>query len=112
MDWEIEDTLVCPATGTGFAVATAVKNMKLILWYKGNYFLRTGNALNNGPSGISVNGRKTPITIIHTFHHSTALWQIFKNRISCPGNDNQTMINCPQSNECAFTLCPYGARST
>lgn len=111
MDWEIEQTLVCPKTGTGFAVASAVKNMKLIVWYKGNYFLRTGNILSHSPFGVIVNGRRTSIAIIHTFHYSGALWQTFKNRITCPGNDEPGIINCQHRKTCIFTLCPYGAKS-
>ncbi|WES70223.1 anti-adapter protein IraM [Superficieibacter sp. HKU1] len=111
MDWEIEHTLVCPVTGTGFAIASAVKNMKLILWYKGNYFLRKGNILTHSPFGVIVNGRRTSIAIIHTFHYSGALWNTFKNRISCPGNDDPTLTVCHRYKECVFTLCPYGAKS-
>ena len=30
MQWNIENSLVCPVTGTGFSVAASAKNLKLI----------------------------------------------------------------------------------
>lgn len=38
MQWNIENSLVCPVTGTGFSVAASAKNLKLIIWYNGDYF--------------------------------------------------------------------------
>ncbi|MBF8469452.1 anti-adapter protein iraM, partial [Klebsiella oxytoca] len=35
MEWNIENSLVCPLTGTGFSVAASARNLKLIIWYNG-----------------------------------------------------------------------------
>lgn len=45
MEWSVENNLVCPTTGTAFALTSGAENLKFILWYKGDYFLRTGSVI-------------------------------------------------------------------
>lgn len=34
MEWSVENNLVCPTTGTAFALTSGAENLKFILWYK------------------------------------------------------------------------------
>lgn len=54
MQWNIENSLVCPVTGTGFSVAASAKNLKLIIWYSGDYFLSIGSVINITQNEVSL----------------------------------------------------------
>jgi hypothetical protein len=56
MQWNIENSLVCPVTGTGFSVAASAKNLKLIIWYNGDYFLSIGSVINITQNEVFING--------------------------------------------------------
>ncbi|VFS11879.1 anti-adapter protein IraM [Citrobacter koseri] len=58
MEWSVENNLVCPTTGTAFALTSGAENLKFILWYKGDYFLRTGSVISPEDSGVLANGKK------------------------------------------------------
>lgn len=111
MEWSVENNLVCPTTGTAFALTSGAENLKFILWYKGDYFLRTGSVISPEDSGVLANGKKRNIKILHVFPYSNALWASLHNRIDCPGNGVVTINHCARQQRCVFTLCPYGART-
>ncbi|SQB21886.1 anti-adapter protein IraM [Citrobacter koseri] len=67
MEWSVENNLVCPTTGTAFALTSGAENLKFILWYKGDYFLRTGSVISPEDSGVLANGKKRNIKILHVF---------------------------------------------
>lgn len=56
MEWNIENSLVCPLTGTGFSVAASARNLKLIIWYNGDYFLNIGSVINITQDDVFING--------------------------------------------------------
>jgi hypothetical protein len=58
MQWNIENSLVCPVTGTGFSVAASAKNLKLIIWYSGDYFLSIGSVINITQNEVFINGAR------------------------------------------------------
>lgn len=111
MDWFIKHALVCPGTGTAFAIASCMRNLKLILWYRGDYFLREGNTLSTSPFGLIVNGKKRDLVIVHAFPFSSSLWDSFSNGIDCPGNTHPFIAECPKRPECLFKYCPYGVKA-
>ncbi|NIY47455.1 anti-adapter protein IraM [Cedecea colo] len=108
MDWFIKQTFVCPNTGTAFALATCMRNLKLILWYRGDYFLREGNILSTSPYGLIVNGKERELVIMHAFPFSSTLWTSFRNNIHCPGNNHPFIRECAERWKCLFENCPYG----
>ncbi|QFH71681.1 anti-adapter protein iraM [Enterobacter sp. E76] len=110
MEWVVEKQLVCPSTGTFFALVSSARNLKLILWYKGSYFIRTGNSLNTGYFGVNIKGRARNIEIIHAFPFNPVLWNTFKSTMSCPGNDALLSCECNLAESCLFKICPYGIR--
>lgn len=67
MQWNIENSLVCPVTGTGFSVAASAKNLKLIIWYNGDYFLNTGSVINITQNEVLINGEPGDLQVIHAF---------------------------------------------
>ncbi|WP_342325392.1 anti-adapter protein iraM [Kosakonia sp. BYX6] len=110
MRWNITDMLVSPTTGTAFAVASNSAGKSVIVWYKGDYFLRPNNSLQTDAKGIIVNGKMHQFSVIHTmpyFHHT---WEKLKNSCHCPGNDNISLRTCDQQHGCLFELCPYGIK--
>ena len=109
MEWIIEKSLVCPVTGTGFSLAAAAKNLKLIIWYTGEYFLRTGTVIHISKKVVTVNGKPVFVNILHIFPYAREIWQTLAQRILCPGNNNPLLQICNQMKTCKFTLCPYGA---
>lgn len=111
MEWVVENQLVCPQTGTFFALASGAKNLKLILWYKGNYFIRSGNVIRTGYFGLHINGRARSLEILHAFPFSQPVWNTFKSAMNCPGNDGNMANRCLNAEPCLFQLCPYGLTS-
>ena len=66
MQWNIENSLVCPVTGTGFSVAASAKNLKLIIWYSGDYFLSIGSVINITQNEVFINGLPGDLQVIHS----------------------------------------------
>ena len=110
MQWNIENSLVCPVTGTGFSVAASAKNLKLIIWYNGDYFLNTGSVINITQNEVLINGEPGDLQVIHAFPYTEILWSTFARYIDCPGNENPMLLICHRRSLCKFALCPYGAR--
>lgn len=110
MEWVVEKQLVCPSTGTCFALVSSAKNLKLILWYKGSYFIRAGNTIRTGYFGININGRARNIEILHAFPYNIILWNTFKSTMCCPGNEALISCECTRAESCLFKICPYGIR--
>ncbi|KAF1367544.1 hypothetical protein [Yokenella regensburgei] len=108
MNWEIKNMLVCPDSGTAYAVAASPGDLDIIVWYKGSYFLRPGNMLTTSDLGLFVNGRQRDIELISCFPYTNSLWLYFQVRTECPGNNNQLLTNCPCEARCLFPYCPYG----
>lgn len=111
MDWFIKQALACPNTGTTFAKASCMRNLKLILWYRGDYFLRQGNTLSTSPFGLIVNGKRRDLIIAHAFPFSPSLWNSLINNMDCPGNTDQFIAECPKRPKCMFKHCPYGVKT-
>jgi len=109
MEWFVKQALACPKTGTAFAVVSGVRNLDLILWYRGDYFLHKGNTLSTTAFGIVANDRKRDINVIHAFPFSPSLWASFSNNIQCPGNTEPFIHGCTKKPDCRFKHCPYGA---
>ena len=74
MQWNIENSLVCPVTGTGFSVAASAKNLKLIIWYSGDYFLSIGSVINITQNEVFINGVPGDLQVIHAFPYTENLW--------------------------------------
>lgn len=110
MQWNIENSLVCPVTGTGFSVAASAKNLKLIIWYSGDYFLSIGSVINITQNEVFINGVPGDLQVIHAFPYTENLWSTFSKNIECPGNQNPMLLICNRRSLCKFALCPYGAR--
>ena len=110
MEWNIENSLVCPLTGTGFSVAASARNLKLIIWYNGDYFLNIGSVINITKDDVFINGEPGDLQVIHAFPYSEKLWSTLTKFIQCPGNQNPTLLICNRRSICKFVLCPYGAR--
>lgn len=110
MEWNIENSLVCPITGTGFSVASSAKNLKLIIWYNGDYFLNIGSVVNITKNEVFINGEPGDLQVIHAFPYTEKLWLTLSTYIQCPGNHNPALLICNRRNLCKFILCPYGAR--
>lgn len=110
MQWNIENSLVCPVTGTGFSVAASAKNLKLIIWYNGDYFLNTGSVINITQNEVLINGEPGDLQVINAFPYTEILWSTFARYIDCPGNEDPMLLICHRRSLCKFALCPYGAR--
>ena len=110
MQWNIENSLVCPVTGTGFSVAASAKNLKLIIWYSGDYFLSIGSVINITQNEVFINGVPGDLQVTHAFPYTENLWSTFSKNIECPGNQNPMLLICNRRSLCKFALCPYGAR--
>jgi len=108
MEWKIIDSLACPETGTLFAAATSPRNLKLILWYQSDLFLRSGHRLSTTISGMVINGRFNKMNIIHAFPFSSQLWTSLIHRTACPANLSDFNGLCLNMATCQFIRCPYG----
>ena len=80
MQWNIENSLVCPVTGTGFSVAASAKNLKLIIWYSGDYFLSIGSVINITQNEVFINGVPGDLQVIHAFPYTENLWSTFSDQ--------------------------------
>lgn len=67
MNWNIQKFIVCPDTGTMYSLAVSAKNLQMILWCKGDYFLRQGSVMDSTPFGMVVNGKVRKIQVLHAF---------------------------------------------
>jgi hypothetical protein len=110
--WEVSYTIFCPETGTAFAVVRSVKNLRLILSYKGECWLRNGSEIETAVSGLIVNGKLCNITVLHVFPFTAYLWSDLILKSSCPGNMDPFIRHCSQPVICRFAPCPYGAIRT
>ncbi|WP_072037714.1 hypothetical protein [Enterobacter sp. Bisph1] len=110
MRWDITDMLLSPTTGTAFAVARNSDQFSVIVWYRGNYFLRTNNHLEIEGSLIFIDGKVQDLRVIHTMPFIPSIWRTLKNSCHCPGNENISLRTCERQNECLFELCPYGIK--
>ncbi|WJD49832.1 anti-adapter protein iraM [Enterobacter sp. PGRG2] len=110
MTWKIIDSLASPDTGTYFSIAQTSKNLKLILWCKGDYFLRQGNAFLTGELGLFVDGKLRNISVIHASPYNAKLWQNLLKKTDCPGNTRDFVTPCPKDKKCRFALCPFGLK--
>ncbi|OUC37066.1 hypothetical protein BJP35_2331 [Enterobacter sp. J49] len=109
VQWEVSYTIFCPETGTAFAVVRSVKNLKLILWYQGEYWLSKSCEIETSASGFIVNGKLRDITVLHVFPFTTVLWEDLILKSRCPGNTDPFIRDCSQHLICRFSLCPFGA---
>ncbi|WP_318356769.1 anti-adapter protein iraM [Enterobacter sp.] len=108
MDWIIKETVVCPKTGTAFAIASTSTELQFILWYRGDYFLHSGNIISTTSFGLVANGKLRNLHLLHVFSFSHALWCSLTRNLDCPGNTHPSIRHCPQRSGCRFKQCPYG----
>ncbi|MCK1967978.1 anti-adapter protein iraM [Franconibacter sp. IITDAS19] len=111
MNWKIIDSLASPDTGSFFSIAQSSRNLKLILWCKGDYFLRQGNILTTAALGLLVDGRPRNISVIHASPYNPDIWQNLVHKTNCPGNTKAALTFCQKENGCLFALCPYGLKA-
>lgn len=109
MYWVVEKRMVCPRTGTIFIHVLTVKNLRLIIWYKGDYFISVGSVLVTSPFGIVIDGKIRALNILRTFPYNSTLWSSFLKSSGCPGNEGALITRCMHRRDCVFALCPYGA---
>lgn len=109
MYWVVENRMVCPRTGTIFIHVLTVKNLRLIIWYKGDYFISIGSVLVTSPFGIAVDGKLRTLHILRTFPYTPSFWSSFLENSGCPGNEEGLITRCANRQKCVFALCPYGA---
>jgi len=107
MEWKIIDSLASPGTGTFFAAVCSPRNLKLIMWYRSDFFLRSGHCISTSNIGFVINDRLKEINIIHAFPFSTELWANFIKTTRCPGNSPNFKGSCLNSSSCQFKECPY-----
>lgn len=112
MYWVVENRMVCPRTGTIFIHVLTVKNLRLIIWYKGDYFISIGSVLVTSPFGIAIDGKIKKLHILRTFPYKPSLWSSFLQNSDCPGNEGALITRCARRQHCMFALCPYGALTT
>lgn len=112
MRWNITEMLVSPTTGTAFAKAGCTDELSVIIWYKGNYFLRPDNMLHTTALGVFVDGQVRDFTIIHSMPWSAELWQKLVKKSDCPGNNHPGVRVCDKQKDCLFELCPYGVQKS
>lgn len=110
MEWKIIDSLVSPTTGTFFAAASSTRNLKLILWYQSDFFLRSGHSLSTSSIGIVINGQFRKLYILHTFPFTTEAWNDLIQKTGCPGNAPNFNGPCLNITSCQFKQCPYGIK--
>ncbi|STV58467.1 anti-adapter protein IraM [Klebsiella michiganensis] len=106
MQWNIENSLVCPVTGTGFSVAASAKNLKLIIWYSGDYFLSIGSVINITQNEVFINGVPGDLQVIHAFPYTENLWSTFSKNIECPGNQNPMLLICNREASASSPCAP------
>lgn len=109
MKWLIEKNLVCPSTGVCFALLSGLKNLRMVLFYQGDYFLREGSMLRTSEFGLVINGMIRKIKIIHFLPFNHSLWHTLEDKLGCPGNKAPLLNECDKKTKCVFKLCPYGA---
>jgi len=109
MKWVIERNLVCPSTGVCFALLSGLKNLRLVLFYQGEYFLRAGSILKTSEFGYVVNGMLRNIKVIHFLPFNPSLWQTLEDKLECPGNKVALLNECDKKTKCVLKMCPYGA---
>ncbi|HFZ8995632.1 TPA: anti-adapter protein iraM [Citrobacter freundii] len=107
MDWKIIDSLADPNTGSYFSVVQGSKNLKLILWCRGDYFLRQNSKLSTGEQGLYVNDQLRNISVLHVLPYNVRLWQTLIKKTDCPGNTNKSLVCCPVNKKCLLKPCPY-----
>ncbi|MCU6679474.1 anti-adapter protein iraM [Leclercia tamurae] len=112
MYWVVENRMVCPRTGTIFIHVLTVKNLRLIIWYKGDYFISIGSVLVTGPFGIAIDGKLRKLHIMRTFSYNPSFWSSLLANSGCPGNHGNLLTRCEHRQDCVFALCPYGAISS
>ncbi len=110
MEWKIIDSLASPTTGTFFAATSSPRNVKLIIWYRSDFFLRSGHRISTNNIGLVVNGRLYKIDIIHAFPFSAELWANFIKTTNFPGNSPNFNGPCLNTTICQFKQCPYGIK--
>lgn len=84
--WEVSFTVVCPESGTAFAAVRSVKNLRLILWYEGEYWLSKNSEIEMAASGLIINGKIRSISILNVFPFNADLWSVLILKYNCPGN--------------------------
>lgn len=110
MEWKIIDSLASPITGTFFAAVSSPRNLKLILWYQSDFFLRSGHRLSTNNFGIAIDGRLKKINIIHTIPFRPQVWTDLIKKTGCPGNLPVFNGQCLNTKLCKFKQCPYGIK--
>lgn len=110
MKWIVEDSIVCPETGTVFSIIVGSRNVKLTIWYDGREYLSSGSEIMTESNKTIVNGCVHDLKLMHVFPHSRKTWLTILNTAKCPGNSNDTITDCINTNKCKLIYCPFNAR--
>lgn len=107
-NWISLGTIVSPITGTFFTTIITQHNHKYVLWYKGDYLIKTGDLIKVCNSGFLIADQLRQINIIQIDKHSATLWRVMQNMSSCPGDTEPENMHCTSTARCIFTTCPHG----
>lgn len=107
-NWICLGSIVSPITGTFFTTIITQHNHKYVLWYKGDYLIKTGEVIKVCNNDFFIADQLRQINIIQIDKHSTTLWRVMQNMSSCPGDTEPEKMHCTSTARCIFTTCPHG----
>lgn len=112
MKWIVEDSIVCPETGTVFSIIAGFRNLnlKLTIWYEASSYLSPESEILTESNETIIDGCVHDLNLMHVFPYSTRTWSKISNTAKCPGNSNNNITNCTNTNKCKLIHCPFNAR--
>ncbi|ANG94884.1 anti-adapter protein IraM [Lelliottia amnigena] len=111
MEWKIVETVASPETGTIFGKVETSYGLNYILWFKGDYYVRTGEVVTMTEKGILIDNRRRRVWVAHAMPYSSVRWLGFRMKNECPGNRRETRQRCDHTLPCQFKLCPFGLKN-
>lgn len=110
MKWKIVDTIASPESGTVYGKVETSCGLNYILWFKGDYYVRTGEVITMTEKGILIDNLRRRVWIAHAMPYSSIRWLRFRMKTDCPGNRREVSHICDSEVACQFKLCPYGLK--
>lgn len=108
MEWKIVEIVASPDTGTIFGKVETPYGLNYILWFKGDYYVRTGEIVTMTEKGILIDNRRKRVWIAHAMPYSSIRWLGFRMKNECPGNRREVGQVCDRELPCQFKHCPFG----
>lgn len=65
MEWKIVEIVASPNTGTIFGKVETPYGLNYILWFKGDYYVSTGEVVTMTEKGILIDNRRKRVWIAH-----------------------------------------------